>query len=182
VNDQRIAPVCAFILLIALFWTSAAEADDAVLVDPRISLIDLQLQLDPQAALEFVEDRLVKDRAGSQVVGLDYLRAHLLLQLDRRPEALEALATTMNVTPALSPYSRYHLAVEQESLGHPEVAAGLVATLLRSTGVPRALVSPSVALLRRTVVAGGDCRLLRGLEIHRFRGGERRELLYASAE
>ncbi len=177
---SRLAPVlAAAVLTLSLPLAGSAQQEDPA-ADPRIPLIDLQLGRDHEAALVLVERRLAEDPEGSRAVGLDYLRAHLLLSLDRRPEALEAFATTMSVTPALSPYSRYRLAVEQEDLGHPEVAAGLVATLLRSRP-PRDLVGLAVALLRRTVTAGGDCRLLQGLEAHRFRGSDRRELLFAVA-
>lgn len=159
-----------------------AHTQEGEAKDPRISLIDFQLRRDYEAALLFVERRLAEDPEGSRALGLDYLRAHLLLSLDRRPEALEAFARTMSVTPELSPYSRFRLAVEQEDLGHPEVAAGLVATLLRARP-PHDLVSPAVELLRRTVTAGGDCRLLQGLEAYRFqRRRDRREMLFAVAE
>lgn len=171
----------ALVFAAALAVTLPLAAQEGEAADPRIPLIDLQLRRDQEAALVFVERRLAEDPEGSRALGLDYLRAHLLLSLDRRAEALEAFARTMSVTPMLSPYSRFRLAVEQEDLGHPEVAAGLVATLLRSRP-PRDLVSPAVELLRRTVVAGGDCRLLQGLEAYRFQRHDRRELLLAVAE
>jgi len=175
----RLALVFAAALTVSLPLTAFAQEGETA--DPRISLIDFQLRRDYEAALVFVERRLSEDPEGSRALGLDYLRAHLLLSLDRRTEALEAFARTMSVTPMLSPYSRFRLAVEQEDLGHPEVAAGLVATLLR-TRPPRELVSPAVELLSRTVTAGGDCRLLQGLEAYRFQRRDRRELLFAVAE
>ena len=128
-----------------------------------------------------IERALAEDPAAARALGLDYLRGHLLHLLDRRQEALEAFAATMSSTPELGAHSRYRLALEQEKLGHPEVAAGLVATLLRS-GPPKTLVGPAMRLLRRTVLAGGDCRVLRGLEPSKFRTTDRRELTLARAE
>lgn len=149
--------------------------------DPRIALVELQLSHDHAAALHLIDRVLAEDPARGRELGLYYLRGHLLQLMDRRQEALEAFAATMSATPELGAYSRYRLALEQESLGHPEVAAGLVATLLRSSP-PRSLVGPAVRLLRRTVLDGGDCRVLRGLEASRFRTGDRRELALALAE
>lgn len=131
--------------------------------DPRVSLVQHQIDDELAAALEIVEQALIQDPGGSRSIGLDYLRGHLLLHMDRRQEALQAFAQTMGSTPPLAPYSRFRLAEEQESLGNPQVAAGLVATLL-SGSTPSTLVDDAVRLLERTVEAGGDCRLLRPLE------------------
>ena len=149
--------------------------------DPRITLVELQIARDHQQALQLIEEVMAEDPEGARRLGLLYLRGHLLLMMDRREEAQEAFATTMSATPQLGSYSRYRLALEQERLGHPEVAAGLVATLLRSSP-PKSLVGPAMRLLRRTVLAGGDCRVLRDLEAHRFRTSDRRELTLAQAE
>lgn len=158
----------------------AAWCAQMAAADPRIPLVELQISHDYQEALRLIDRVLADDPPTARKLGLHYLRGHLLLALNRRQEALEAFATAMSATPQLGAYSRYRLALEQESQGHPEVAAGLVATLLRSDP-PRTLVGSAVGLLRRTVLEGGDCRVLRGLEPARFRTGDRRELALARA-
>ncbi len=166
---------------LALAGLLALGLADAAASDPRIRIIELQVAGNHQEALRAIEQVLAEDPEGARELGLDYLRGHLLLLLDQRQEALQAFAATMSATPLLGPYSRYRLALEQERLGHPEVAAGLVATLLR-TSPPKSLIGPAMRLLRRTVLEGGDCRVLRGLETRRFRTAERRELTLALAE
>jgi len=163
---------------LALLLAFSAPAADP---DPRVDLVELQLKHDPRGALQEVEAELEADRKAAERLGLEYLRGHLLLVLDRRSEAFEAFANAMNGTPALGPYGRLRLAVEQEKDGHPEVAAGLVATLLGSNP-PRRLVSPAAELLRRTLAAGGDCRLLKGPLAQRFRTPDQRELRLAEAD
>lgn len=146
-----------------------------LVADPRISLVEHQVNDDLIAALELVEEGLRQEPEKAQAIGLDYLKGHLLLHLDRRQEAMQAFAQTMGATPSLAPYSRFRLAMEQESLGNPQVAAGLVATLL-SGETPSILVDDSVRLLERTVEAGGDCRLLRNLDRKRWSQTHRRRL------
>ncbi len=148
--------------------------------DPRVSLIELHAQRDHTQALRMVEDMLENQPEAARQLGLDYLRGHLLLLLERRHEGLQAFATTMGTTPKLSAHSRFRLAQEQERAGHPEVAAGLVATLLGSDP-PRALVAPSLYLLNSTLTQGGDCRLLRTLQAQGLRKSERRQLDLARA-
>lgn len=164
--------------LICLLLASCAQAASA---DPRIPLVELQISRNHEEALRLIDQLLAENPEQARELGLQYLRGHLLQLLERRQEALEAFAATMSATPELGPYSRYRLALEQERSGHPEVAAGLVATLLRS-GPPRSLVAPAMKLLDRTVSEGGDCRVLRGLEPYRFRTADRRELMLALAE
>jgi soluble lytic murein transglycosylase len=152
----------------------------AAAADPRILLVELQLAGKSEEALRQVERLLAEKPDQARELGLHYLQGRLLLGMGRRQDASEAFAATMGATPRLSPFSRYQLACEQQRLGHPEVAAGLVATLLRSDP-PRSLLAPAMRLLRSTIIEGGDCRLLRGFEAHRFRAGERRELTLALA-
>ncbi len=160
----------------------AAGTDPEGPADPRIPLVEQQVERAPnrtRQALAAVEKALAEDPTAARN-GLDYLRGHLLLELGRRQEALEAFAATMGAAPELGAYSRYRLAVEQEALGHPEVAAGLTATLLGSDP-PAALVVPAVRLLERTLAAGGDCRLLGNLVRRRWRGEAGRRLALANA-
>ncbi len=148
--------------------------------DPRITLVEQQVERKHEEALRAVERALDDDPEAARRLGLDYLRGHLLLLLDRRQEALQAFATSMGATPELEAYSRFRLAREQEQLGHPEVAAGLVATLLGANS-PRGLVGPAMRLLERTISQGGDCRLLTGLNRLRFSSRDRRRLTLARA-
>ncbi len=152
----------------------------AAIADPRIPLVEQQVERKHEEALRAVDEALANDPAAARRLGLDYLRGHLLLLLDRRQEALQAFATAMGATPALEAYSRFRLAREQEELGHPEVAAGLVASVLRSP--PRNLAGPAMRLLERTIAQGGDCRLLTRLNPQRFSSRDRRRLTLARAE
>ncbi|MEM7587038.1 MAG: transglycosylase SLT domain-containing protein [Acidobacteriota bacterium] len=165
--------------LILLLVGSTARS--ALASDLRISLVEQQVERNHEEALLAVEHILAEDPEVGHRLGLDYLRGHLLLLLDRRQEAQQAFATSMGATPTLEAYSRYRLAREQYELGHPEVAAGLVATLLGS-GPPRALQAPAMRLLQRTISEGGDCRLLGALNAQRFRRGDRRRLQLLRAE
>ena len=162
-------------------WLLAVLLADSVAADPRIPLVEQQVERKHEEALRAVEEALGRDPEAARRLGLDYLRGHLLLLLDRRQEALQAFATSMGATPELEAYSRFRLAREQEELGHPEVAAGLVATLLASNP-PRGLVGPAMRLLERTIAQGGDCRLLSGLNRQRFSSRDRRRLTLARAE
>ncbi|MEM7354066.1 MAG: transglycosylase SLT domain-containing protein [Acidobacteriota bacterium] len=157
-----------------LTWPTAAA-------DPRIALVDEQVERNHQNALRSVEQILRQDPSSARRLGLDYLRGHLLLLLDQQQEAHQAFATSMGTTPALESFSRYRLAREEAELGNAEVAAGLVATLLGSSP-PQSLVGPSMRLLRRAISEGGDCRLLSGLNRHRFSQRERRLLALTLAE
>ena len=148
--------------------------------DPRIQLVEQQVERRHEDALRAVERVLREDPETARRLGLDYLRGHLLLLLERRQEALEAFATSMGSTPELEAYSRLRLARQQEELDHPEVAAGLVATLLGSNP-PRGLVGPAMRLLERTIMDGGDCRLLTRLNRHRYSSRDRRRLNLARA-
>ncbi len=160
--------------LLTVLLAAAASAD------PRVALVEQQVERNHQEALLAVERALAEDPEGARRLGLDYLRGHLLLLLDRRQEALEAFATSMGATPELEAFSRFRLAREQEALEHPEVAAGLLATLLGSNP-PRGLIGPAVRLFQRTIDEGGDCRLLAGQNRLRFSRRDRRRLTLAAA-
>ena len=148
--------------------------------DPRIELVNLRLSSGPEAALERVDHLLATNPDSAHRLGLSYLRADLLETLGRPDEAFMAFAEVQSATPQLKPFSRYRLAREQEDQGHPEVAAGLVATLLASNP-PSSLRAPAARLLRRTVARGGDCRLLNAHNLSRLPTPERRGLQLAKA-
>lgn len=161
--------------------TSIAPPSASSSPDPRALLVEFKIERRHAEALAAVERLLRENLETAHAFGLTYLRGHLLFELDRRQEALEAFAATLTATPALEPYSRYRLAREQARLGHPELASGLLAPLLAGEP-PRTLVNPAMRLLRRTLAAGGDCRLLRGLERRRFSRTDTRYLRAAGAE
>jgi soluble lytic murein transglycosylase len=149
--------------------------------DPRPRLVELQLEGKTREALGLAEQELASRPAASRQMGLDYLRGHLLALLGNHGEANEAFVEAMGATPALSSYSRYRLAMEQDRMSHPEVAAGLIATVVG--GDPRSpLVPDAVRLLSHTLAKGGDCRLLRGIRSEILPVPQRRELLIAQAD
>lgn len=148
--------------------------------DPRPALLEMQLAGHPKDALARVERELVERPEASRKLGLDYLRGHLLDGLDDPRGASDAFAAAMARTPELGAYSRYRLALEQERMGHPEVAAGLVAGVV-DTRRP-ALLKEAVQLLSRTLAAGGDCRLLGGLKLEELPAAQRRILTLSQAD
>jgi len=141
--------------------------------DPRPQLIELGRSGHLQAELGRVESLLGSDPEVARRLGLDFLHADLLERSGRLRDAAEAFAQTLSSRAGLSPWSRLRLAIVQERLGHPEVAAGLVATLLAGDP-PETLIRRGFALLDRTLARGGDCRLLRGLQRDHFAGAARR--------
>lgn len=169
-----------FETILVLLLTATATAPSAA-TDARITLVEKQLEGDVETTLAMIDEIAEVDAERSRAWGLDYLRGHLLLAAGRRAEAVEAFATTLSATPDLAPWGRFSLAVTQAEAGDAEVAAGLVATLLGQQPPP-ALVSKAVALLETTILEGGDCRLLRGLERRRFSAEDRRHFDFARAE
>ncbi len=172
-TDRRVP--AALLLLGAVLAAGTLLVARGAAADPRIRLVEQQVERRHEDALQAVEQALREDPGTARRLGLDYLRGHLLLLLERRQEAIEAFATSMGATPELEAYSRLRLARQQEALDHPEVAAGLVATLLGSNP-PRGLVGPAMRLLERTIVDGGDCRLLARLNRYRYSSRDRRRL------
>ncbi|MFP5285209.1 MAG: hypothetical protein ACLGI9_05680, partial [Thermoanaerobaculia bacterium] len=148
--------------------------------DPRPALLEMQLAGRPKDALARVERELAEHPEPSRKLGLDYLRGHLLDALDDPRGSSDAFAAAMARTPELVAYSRFRLALEQERMGHPEVAAGLVAGVV-DTRRP-ALLKEAVQLLSRTLAAGGDCRLLGGLKLEELPAPQRRILTLSPAD
>lgn len=149
--------------------------------DPRPTVVELQLDNQLEAALEQVEGALEHQPEAVRDLGFDYLHGHLLESLGRGLEAHSAFARAMDAAPALSGYSRYRLAFNQFRMGHPEVAAGLLATLL-AQDPPPALIPAATHLLARSVALGGDCRLLAGRGGWKLASEERRSLDLAAAD
>lgn len=126
-------------------------------------LVDLQLQGLRQDALTRTDEVGVADPEAAHQWGLDYLRGHLLEGLHQEDEAPAAFVSAMVSTPRLAGYGRYRLALNQYRMGHPEVAAGLLANLLANQP-PAALIAPATRYLADSLTLGGDCRLLRDMD------------------
>jgi soluble lytic murein transglycosylase-like protein len=150
----------------------AAAVVVAPVGDPRPTIVELARAGETGPALSSLE-QAVERANGADELGLELLRGDLLERVDRPRDAIEAYARVLAGHPGLAPWARYRMALAQERLGHPEVAAGLVATLLAGE-TPETLVDPALDLLDRTLAAGGDCRVLRGVERERLSGSRRR--------
>jgi soluble lytic murein transglycosylase len=149
--------------------------------DPRPALAALQVAGRPRDALALVQQEQADRPAAARQLGLDYLRGHLLEQLGQPADSAAAFVEAMAATPRLAFHCRYRLAVDQVRAGHPEVAAGLLATgLAAEPGSP--LAPEAVRLLVQTLARGGDCRLLRPFRLRQLGTTERRELLLAQAD
>jgi soluble lytic murein transglycosylase len=149
--------------------------------DPRQELVGLELAGRTRDALARVQEEEAERPAGARQIGLAYLRGRLLELLGRTAESVPAFIDAMNATPKLAFYSRYRLAAEQVRLGHPEVAAGLLANGL--AGEPTSPLGPeAVRLLVQSVGRGGDCRLLRGFHTRQLAPAERRQIQLAQAD
>lgn len=157
----------------------------ALQTDPTRSaaaeITELQLAGRPREALTRAEHELAERPPAARRLGMDYLRGHLLELLGQPERAAEAFAAAMTHTPALEHYSRFRLAVEQDRMGHPEVAAGLVATgVAEHPDSP--LAAEAIRLLQRTLARGGDCQLLRGIATERLHEREGRRVALAQAD
>lgn len=143
--------------------------------DPRLHLVELQLATAWEEALERTEAELAENPEAAREMGFDYLRGHLLHMMGRRRSASDAFSDAIGTAPKLEPYSRFRLAEVQMELGHPEVAAGLVTSVV-DAGVPHALLREAVRLFVRALDQGGDCRLLRGIDAASLPPHERRQI------
>lgn len=170
-------PLCPARLAVVLTGLLAGPGGVAAAPDdPRIPLVRLQIAGEPRAALAAAE-ALRRDRPEEAAeMGVSYLRGRLLEDLGRLDRAEDAFEDALlSEAPALHPYVRFRLGLAQERLGHPEVAAGLVAGLV-DPGVAPHLLLPATELFVRAVAAGGDCRILAGLLRRRLPHRERRQL------
>lgn len=149
--------------------------------DPRMELVELQLEQRHAAALARLEQLIEEDRPRADRLGLHYLHGHLLEGLGRQSEAEEAFAATLAGSPGLSAYGRFRLAASQARAGHPEVAAGLLATLL-GNDPPQPLIREATRLLARSLELGGDCRLLRRHRLWHLPRPEARLMELAAAD
>lgn len=133
----------------------ASDADSA--------LMHMVLAQENRAALAEVDQRLFVDSDGQADQGLLYLRARLLSRLGRNRDAASAYADALAGFEPLRAHARLGLAAVHIELGHPETSAGLAAALLANPGHPQ-LEAEALRVLRAALAAGGDCRLLEGLQ------------------
>ncbi len=158
-RKRFLAPSLALGLLVSAVSLEAQESDAGVAtIDPRLPLVSLLFEGRDREALQAAR-RLLESEPQAASWGLEYLRGHLLEEMERHEEASQAFAAALNRAPRLADRARLHLARSQERLGHPEVAAGLLATLLASE-VAEELERPASELLLSALKRGGDCRLL----------------------
>lgn len=149
--------------------------------DPRIELIEAQIAGDDVMALTRVEAILATQPGPAKQMGLDYLRGHLLEGQGKAQESTSAFLTAITSAPQLAQHGYYRLALEYESLGHPEMAAGLVAKVVNS-GRDFSRLGEAARFLRQTLNAGGDCRLLSTTSNDLLPDAARREVRLARAE
>ena len=163
-------------LVLALPAAAAwAQAQPAALL-PELAAVHAAAT--PAEALALVQ-RLAA-RPGAAELGVGYLHGDLLERLGRTDQAARAFAGVIRSSPALGGHARYRLA-RLELAPHPEIAAGLLAPLLAG-GAPPELRRHAAVLLRQAIAAGGDCRLLEGVEWRALPAEERRALLVQRAD
>ncbi len=166
--------------------TSASGARERSVPEPpeidfRIELVRLQSEGNLEGALEATLRIEGEQPERAHAAGVPYLRGHLLDQMGRPREAAEAFARSMATGDRLDSHARLRIAYDQLALGHPEVAAGLTATVLGSRP-PQSLVDSASRLLARTLAEGGDCRLLRDLSGRGFATEARRRIQLMRAD
>ncbi len=152
-----------------------------ITIDPRPDLVELQLAGRSRDALAGVQRELAERPSEARRMGLDFLLGHLYDLLGDPAGASEAFGAAMASAPHLALHSRYRMALDQERMDHPEVAAGLVASVV-GANPPAPLGHEASLLLARTLGQGGDCRLLKGLETDDLALAPRRTLLLVEAD
>jgi soluble lytic murein transglycosylase len=164
----------------ALAPVDLAAATGGIETDPRVALVEHQFRGEDRLALAELDRQRAADPAATNAMGYAFLRGHLLERLGRRSEATAAFAETIGASPDLAPWARLRLAEAQAALGHPEVAAGVAATLL-ARNPPPALLEPALERLLDGLERGGDCRLLHGLRTGAWPRPEARRVELARA-
>lgn len=165
----------AALLVLLLFAAGDAAAD------PRIELVELQHQERHAEALRRLRALREAPPATAHDAELVYLRGHLLARLGRPRDAIAAWAEVMRRSPDLRPYALWRIAEQQVALEHPELAAGLVVSLL-SGSPPAWLVPAAEKLLTRALADGADCRLLERMQLEELPETSRRRLQLARVE
>lgn len=149
--------------------------------DPRLALLQLQLDDRHHEALRQTRQLRLEDPQRARDLGLPFLEAELLKRLGRHSQAADLFADFMGAGTPLAAHSRYRLALEYEKMGHPEVAAGLVASLVEP-GVDPWLLSHAARLLARSLARGGNCGLVTHKDPDRLPRTASRHLRLAQGE
>ncbi|HEV8578245.1 MAG TPA: transglycosylase SLT domain-containing protein [Thermoanaerobaculia bacterium] len=164
-----------------MFGTITLALAVTVVADPRPELVELQLAGQQRQARARVEQELAERPEPSRRLGLSYLYGHLLDGAGKLSEASQAFVNAIGETPTLQLYSRYRAALDLDRMGHPEMAAGLVATVPASD--PKSpLIPEAVRLFVHTLNEGGDCQLLRGVRPEALPSPQRREIQLAQGD
>lgn len=140
-------------LLVAALLLIGAAAD------PRPGLVELQMMDRHATALQQVEQIQAADPTRAQAWGLDYLRGHLLEQVQRAAEAPAAFQSALDAAPLLTDYAIFRMAQNQYESGRPEAAAELLGSVLNNHP-PKILTPEIIRLLGRSLTDGGDCSAL----------------------
>lgn len=150
-------------------------AASAAQPDLRIPVVELHLAGRSEAALEAIDRAREERPEAAAEAGLSYLRGRLHEELGELEWAEEAYGEAFAEASELHPYVRYRLALGQEQADHPEVAAGLVASVVTPDADP-GLLERASALFARSIEGGGDCRILGGVLSRPLDARERRLL------
>ncbi len=162
-------------------WVLALVLALPALADPRIPLVEHRLAGEPAVALEAAGAFRAEHPQMAARMGVSYLEGRLLEELGRYDDADAAYGRALGEAPQLVPYARYRLAAAQERIGHPEVAAGVVAPVF-DEDVPESLLEPATQLFARVIAEGGDCRILRGVLGRKLPAPQRRLLQVVEGE
>ena len=87
--------------LFTFFLVVAQPAPSTPSTDPRIELVELQAQRKSRGALSRAESLLAERPEWAHEMGLDFLRGHLLSQLNRPTAAAQAYAEAIGTSPSL---------------------------------------------------------------------------------
>lgn len=159
---RRLGAGRAGILSLALLTLPSPTFGEApgAATDPPAALLAVHRAETPAEALA----ALVSADAGVlPPTRLAYVQATLLERAGHLHDAKAAFGRAMSPDSPLRQLSRFHLARLEARIGHPEVAAGIVASLVEGVSDPL-LSSRAAELLRVSIAEGGDCRLLSGLD------------------
>ena len=87
--------------LLAFFLVAAQTALSTPATDPRIELVELQAERKSRGALRRAESLLAERPQWAHEMRLDFLRGHLLSQLNRQTAAAQAYAMAIGTSPSL---------------------------------------------------------------------------------
>lgn len=145
--------------LLASTQATAAEAATAAL-DPRIAIVEAQSAgRNPRQALDQVERVIAEQPEWSRQVGLPYLEGRLLSRIGRNNDALQVFIRSARLSPDFQSEALLEVARGQMQAGHPEVAAGVLAAILRSPASEEQR-GEAASLMVLSLNQGADCGVL----------------------